>query len=74
MDDPLDRFLKELTAAQNVADGFAPMKVRAKVYRQMGRDVLVARCPRCGVIAGLDGEGKHLCRGCHQWLHYVREE
>lgn len=52
-----------------------PIDVKAKVTKQMGQEVLVARCPmpNCGEVAALSGEGKHLCRRCHTWLRYVRE-
>lgn len=51
-----------------------PIDVRAKVTKQMGEEVLVAKCPACGEFAALSGEGKHLCRRCHTWLNYRREE
>lgn len=73
-EESLDRFLKELDKAREIADPLKPEKIVARVHRQMGRDILVAACPRCTTVAGLDGEGKHLCRTCHLWLHYVREE
>lgn len=70
----LDRFMKDLDKAQEIAGPLKPRKVKARVHRQLGREVLVAACPQCGTVAGLDGEGKHLCRTCHVWLQYVREQ
>lgn len=73
-EEALDRFLEQFQKAQNIAsDVSTPTKVKARVYKQMGIDCLVARCPVCGTVAGLDGEGKHLCRHCHTWLQYCRE-
>lgn len=70
-----DKFLKTLTDAQNRAsDVNSPTKVGAKPFVQMGATCLVAACPKCHTVAGLTGEGLHLCRHCHAWLKYVREE
>ncbi|HEX5272705.1 MAG TPA: hypothetical protein VFW33_19545 [Gemmataceae bacterium] len=64
-----------LQRSLEIAEGAkAPIDVRAKVGKQMGQEYLIARCPSCGEVAALSGEGKHLCRRCHAWLRYVREE
>jgi hypothetical protein len=68
-----DRFLQHFDRAQEIAAAVnGPTKVKAFARKQTGVDILVAQCP-CGSIAGLTGEGMHLCRHCHRWLQYVRE-
>lgn len=69
----IDRFNQQLDRAREIADPLKPRKVVAQVRTQAGVEILVAACPRCNAKAGLTGEGKHLCRGCHLWLEYVRE-
>jgi len=69
--DPLDlqaNFLKALEQAEAVQ----AVDVPARVVLQAGREVLVAACPKCGHLAALSGEGKHLCRHCATWLRFVR--
>jgi hypothetical protein len=71
----MDQFRAEFNKAADVADGVrAAQKVKAQVVKQAGAEVLAARCPKCRTLAALSGPGKHLCRTCHQWLEYVREE
>lgn len=66
---------EELETSLGIAAGVrAPVKVKALVHQQAGQECLIARCPRCSTLAGLSGEGKHLCRGCYHWLEYCREE
>lgn len=67
-------FQRQFLEACDVADRIRqPLDVRAKVRTQAGRQVLVGRCPKCGTVAALSGEGKHLCRGCRAWLRYRRD-
>lgn len=69
-----ERFESAFVKAQNIADGaLAPIKVPARVRKQMGLECLVAKCPKCNTVACLSGEGRHLCRTCFTWLLYVRE-
>ena len=63
-----------ISRAQEAAVAARAIDVRAKAIQQMGTEVLVARCPRCGTVAGLTGEGRHLCRTCHQWLRYIKDD
>lgn len=65
-----DDLEQSITIAQGVR---APTKVPAKRFTQCGQPALVARCPHCHTVAGLSGEGRHLCRGCYRWLEYVDE-
>ncbi len=66
-------FAKHMDEALTVAEGIrAPVEIRAKVRKQGGVEILVGRCV-CGEVAGLAGEGKHLCRRCSTWLEYKRE-
>lgn len=64
-------FLKSLEIAERVRD---PIPVRCVKQQQCGLDILVARCPHCNTIGALSGPGRHLCRGCHNWLLYTIPE
>ncbi len=67
-------FLKQFDRCRDQASSVrAPLVVRARAALQGGAGMLVGRCPRCGELACLSGEGKHLCRKCGAWLRYVRE-
>lgn len=68
-------FKREMEKSLEIAEGVkTPTVVVAKVRRQGNVEILVAACPHCRVIGALTGEGKHLCRGCFQWLDFKREE
>jgi hypothetical protein len=69
-----DLFRSEMDKAQNIAEGIrTATPVKAAARKQGNVDILVAGCPHCRTVAALSGEGKHLCRGCHNWLDYKRE-
>mgnify|MGYP007083497170 FL=1 len=69
-----DELRRQLDIAANIAEGVRlPIDVVARVRKQCGQEILVARCPKCKTVAGLSGEGKHLCRGCYTWLRFRRE-
>lgn len=69
-----EAFKNDFEKALNIAEGIrAPTPVKAVVHKQAGIEVLVAQCPHCRTQAALSGEGKHLCRGCNNWLDYKRE-
>jgi hypothetical protein len=81
MADPLtpeeasDRVKKALEDAVSIAEGIRSARaIPARVVHQAGQEILVAHCPVCNTEAALSGEGKHLCRTCHIWLDYRREE
>lgn len=69
-----DELKRQLEMSCNIAEGVRlPQDVTAQVRKQCGQEILVARCPKCKTVAGLSGEGKHLCRGCYTWLRFRRE-
>ena len=53
-------------------DAIVAVPVQASAVVQAGHNILVARCPKCGVRAGIPAgdSDRHLCRGCHTILHY----
>ena len=65
-----EHFLRSLDDAKTKAQTM--LDVKAAPYMQAGVEVLVGKCPACGMIAALSGEGRHQCRACHRWLRYIK--
>ncbi len=65
-----EAFHREMDLAMNIAAGVHDAVAAPAVKRQQGGvDILVGRCPLCGVLFAISGPGKHLCRGtCGRWL------
>lgn len=66
-----EEFEERYHKAREHADGVQAVRVAAKVRQQCGRDILVARCPKCSTPMAVDGPGRQLCRVCHLWIEFV---
>ena len=68
----VDKHLERYRDQAKASSG-STLDVLATPHVQAGREILVAGCPCCTTIAALDGEGKHQCRRCGQWLNYHKK-